>query len=596
MILADYTFHFAIDYVMYPAAVAAAGMAFAILVKIIRKSDLSAFPFWIPLMVAGAGAFGFGIADMPGDPKLPDPPSLIKTHTDADNAKKAEIVKAHYEYLDRHPAEFGQQDPRTLPRWADGLLCVGGAGLFLCGLVLMICRLYEKYGKNPNSPLIAVKWQNELDIIKKMIIDCVGGPTNIQSDWQKAVVSHLAGAGLRDNAAKEVLDKIAADLNKAFPIASTRWDKWEANQKDHGERLNAIHNKLREIDTAIKTCEVEIRSNDIEAIAKAVQLKMEKSLQSPPGLAELQKLAEANAKQVADLVEAVAAIALVKYPILPVKEEPKTGFFAPGVVCSGVFQPAFVPPSVRGSGSIGGGAWEPPAKANPMPTPAETSKPSEWVKWSDSCKPESGGKVQVYWSKEPPTHRTLNNGPFYVMNIDGNLLNERNEVSNPNKDEIVKNTMWWRYVDGKPTPIKKEIERIDGWVRWRDEKPQVGRKMRWGDDKDKPNPHYWWVCGDVDVSPNFLRDTDSIKGNYAVWWKYADDPQADKLKAEGWIPVAERLPDYSHKVKVFGCDVTEAYWYREGKTWCRKNHGVPGLAEWQDLDSILHPTHWKEIA
>lgn len=606
MILADYTFHFTIDYVMYPAAVAAAGMAFAIAVKILRKFDLSAFPFWIPLMVVGAGAFGFAVADMPKNATLPEPPDLITANTDSSNAKRTEIAKAHYEYLDKHPVET-QQEPRMLPRWADGLMCVGGAGLFLCGLILMFCGLHEKYGNHSVAPRIAAKWQNELDIIKKMIIDCVGVPTSTQSDWHKAVLEHLIGASKRDKgilenietlkqisqtqvdglhtvletgikksigdwaaschtrmaAIEQRMDKIVSDLATALPQASTRWEKWDLVQKEHGERLNAIQNKLRELQTA--------NNSDLLSEIRTEQISLQKMMEQA-----------------------------LKYPAQPVAEV-KPLVSNPLVLCSGSYTPPPVVVTsgsiswpVIASGSIGGGAWEQTAiKSNPTPQPVESPKPSEWVKWSD-FKPEVGSKIN--WSSQGDG--CVSGDGVYVVVEDWDEQSKKPKfISAKWVKTNARIDAQWRYVDGKLTPIKKETERIDGWVRWRDEKPQVGRKMRWGDRQAKPDPE-WWTGGNIDVTDKFLHGADLATGNHAYWWKYVDEPQADKLKAEGWIPVAERLPRSNEvanchdmgggQVAILGCKETTAYFALYHDTFYK-------IAMGMDTEARLNPTHWKPI-
>ena len=138
LLLADYTLNLAVDYVMYPAIVGIAGLVITILVKVGRRIDLDkAMPLvWGPMFVVALSGFGFAIGDMPKSHSIPDPPEISKYgNDDKRNELQAQVTKTHYEYLDKHPPTGTVQEPRLLPRWADGTILVGSIGLLLCSLV-----------------------------------------------------------------------------------------------------------------------------------------------------------------------------------------------------------------------------------------------------------------------------------------------------------------------------------------------------------------------------------------------------------------------------------------------------------------------------
>lgn len=246
--LADITV--TINWIYYSAAIGLAGLIATVLVKVARRFDLSAFPFWALLMMVGAGTFGFAVADMPEGP----PTSRYN-----DSARNAEILKSW-------EPEAARQEPRLLPRSVDGALCVGGIGMFVCGLVMLGVRLFGDSAIDKPDALFrpelngVLKWT---DRIEKL----VASASTPNAALTKEISSHL---NILHNAMTALIDrqnKTSADVLSRLdemartpvksdgflmsqvpeqpPVATIDftgvgpWTRWKAQKPEVGRKVQA---------------------------------------------------------------------------------------------------------------------------------------------------------------------------------------------------------------------------------------------------------------------------------------------------------------------------------------------------------------------
>lgn len=137
------TINFAVDYVIYPAIVGAAGLALGIVIRILRRFDFGEAKYlaWAPLLVVGLGGLGFGISESNSNEER-------KTRYDmVSDDKSIESSKLYVAYVESTPPKEQQ---RLVPRTVNGGIIGVSVAVLVMGIVSLVVWM-DRYDKKENK-------------------------------------------------------------------------------------------------------------------------------------------------------------------------------------------------------------------------------------------------------------------------------------------------------------------------------------------------------------------------------------------------------------------------------------------------------------